>query len=111
MWCFLRNQKFSAAGDIWALMIVFIEILQYGARPYGNHTNASVMWMLQNGEYELIKEILLEEKDYLSTEALEMFHSCLCPAGERWTAKQLTSRLNKNFRVYKHGVEYLPIRF
>ena len=74
---FLRNQKFSTAGDIWSLIIVFIEILQYGARPYGNHGNTSITWMLQNGEYELIKEILLERKDYLSAEALEMFDNCL----------------------------------
>ena len=68
--------------------------------------------MLQNGEYELIKEILLERKDYLSAEAMEMFDNCLCPVGKRWSTKQLTSwLLGKNFRVYKEGVEYLPIRF
>ena len=93
-------------------MIVFIEILQYGGRPYGNHGNASITWMLQNGEYELIKQILLEGKNYLSADALQMFEECLCPANNRLTALELTSRLNnEKFRVYKEGVEYLPIRF
>ena len=108
----LRDQKFSIKSDIWALMVVFIEILQYGARPYEKCENATVMWLLQNEEYDAIQQILLEGKNYLSAEMLEIFRQCLCPSESRLKTEEVTSRLNKEkFRVYRKGVEYLPIKF
>ena len=108
----LREQKFSTASDIWALAVVFIEILQYGAKPYEKCENATVMWLLQNEEYAAIQQILLEGKNYLSAEMLEIFQQCLCPSESRLKTDDVTSRLNKEkFRVYQEGVEYLPIKF
>ena len=108
----LREQKFSIESDIWALMVVFIEILQYGARPYEKCENSTVMWLLQNEEYDAIQQILLEDKNYLSVEMLEIFQQCLCSSEKRLKTGEVTSRLNKeNFRVYREGVDYLPIKF
>ena len=107
-----RQQKLSTGSDVLALMMVFIEILQYGARPYEKCENKTVMWLLQNEEYMLIQQILLEGKNHLSAEMLEVFQQCLCPAASRLKTEEVTSRLNKEkFRVYREGVEYLPIKF
>ena len=97
---------------MWALALVFIEILQYGKRPYIQLENPTVMWLLQNEDYGIIQQNLLEKSGAWSEDMVELLRSCLCPAGNRWKASELSQRLNSDkFMVYKGGVDYLPIEF
>ena len=108
----MRDSKFTCASDVWALALVFIEILQYGMRPYAHLENPTVIWLLQNEDYEMIHQNLFEKSAVWSEDVLEILRGCLCLAEHRWSASELSQRLNKDkFMVYEGGVEYLPIEF
>ena len=98
---------------MWALALVFIEILRFGARPYDQLENATVIWLLENEDYNMIQSLLLRGSERWSDDLRDILLDCLCPVSEgRLSAKQLSQRLNKDtLEVYKGGAEYLPIAF
>ena len=97
---------------MWALALVFIEILQYGERPYTELENPTVMWLLQNEDYGMIQQSLLEKSGAWSESMIELLRDCLCPAEHRLKASEMSKRLNDDkFMIYRGGVDYLPIEF